>query len=89
VTAAVLLAELETAGVRVSVTGDDLRCQARPGVSIAPYRERIRESKSVLIEELLQREIVAAAKVEPTDFDRQHYNALWARYHALDAGGAP
>ena len=47
--AAALLAELDAAGVRLSLAGGDLRFQTRPGVSIAPYRERIAAHKPALV----------------------------------------
>jgi hypothetical protein len=31
----------------------------------------------------LKAEIIAALDVEPANFDRQHYDALWERWHAL------
>ena len=80
--AAALLAELDAVGVRLSLAGDDLHYQTRPGVRIAPYRERIQESKPAILRELLQREIVATVDVEPEHFDRQKYDTLWARYDA-------
>jgi hypothetical protein len=80
VTATALLAELEAAGVRLSLAGDDLRFQTRPGVSIAPYRERIAASKPALLAELLKARIIAAVNVEPADFDRAEYDRLWALY---------
>ena len=83
--AATLLAELEDAGVRLSLAGDDLRYQTRPGVRIASFAEYITANKRELLMELLQREIVAAVDVEPEHFDRQRYDALWARWKALDA----
>jgi hypothetical protein len=49
VSALALIAELEAAGVRLSLAGDALRVQARPGVSISPYRERIRASKPAIL----------------------------------------
>jgi hypothetical protein len=47
--AAALLAELDAAGVRLSLAGDDLHFQTRPGVSIAPYREQITANKPALL----------------------------------------
>jgi hypothetical protein len=85
VNAAELLVELEAAGVRLSLAGNDLHFQTRPGVSIAPYADRIREHKPALRRELLQRQIVAAVTVEPERFNRPAYDALWVRWHAQDA----
>jgi hypothetical protein len=34
--------------------------------------------------ESLKAEIIAALDVEPPDFDRLHYDALWARLIALE-----
>jgi hypothetical protein len=44
VSASALLADLEAAGVRLSLAGNALRVQARPGVRVAPCRERITAS---------------------------------------------
>jgi hypothetical protein len=89
VTLTALLADLEAAGVRLSLAGDDLHYQTRPGVSIAPYRDHIRANKPVLLREVLQRQIVAAVNVEREDFDRLDYDTLWTRYHALNAEKTP
>jgi hypothetical protein len=84
VTHAELLVELEAVGVRLSLAGDDLRFQTRPGVSIAPYRERIVRRKTVLVALLhLQGEIVSAATAARDAFDRQYYDELWRRWYAL------
>jgi hypothetical protein len=81
---AALLDELAAAGVRLSLAGDALRYQTRPGVSIAPYREQITAHKPALVALLaLQDEIVAAASAARDAFDRAAYDALWARWHAL------
>jgi hypothetical protein len=64
--------------------GHDLRYQTRPGVSIAPYRERISQNKPALITALLLRaEILKAAAKGDSDFDPEHYITLWRRYDAL------
>jgi hypothetical protein len=44
-----LLADLEAAGVHLTRVGDDLRYETRPGVPIAPYRERILANKPALL----------------------------------------
>ena len=85
--AAALLDELEAAGVRLSLAGDELRFQTRPGVRIAPYRERITASKPALLVELLQARIIAAVDVEPADFDRAEYDRLWTLWKAHEAAG--
>jgi hypothetical protein len=84
VSAAALLSELEAAGVRLSLAGDALRYQTRPGVRIAPYRERISTSKPALIALLrLQDQIVTAATAAQAAFDRQYYDDLWCRWYVL------
>jgi hypothetical protein len=83
--AAALLMELEAAGVRLSLAGDDLRFQTRADVRIAPYRERITAHKSALLAELLKAEILAALDVEPSDFDRLAYLRLMARFSVVEA----
>lgn len=48
------------------------------------------EKSPVLVEdeaERLKAEIVAAATVEPAEFDRAAYDALWVRWNAHEAGG--
>jgi hypothetical protein len=57
-----LLADLERAGVRLSLAGDDLRYQTRPGVSIAPYRDRITDHKPALVALLRKRAPVEATR---------------------------
>jgi hypothetical protein len=49
VNARALLAELEASGVRLTLAGDGLRCRTRPGVSIAPFRERIAAHRPALL----------------------------------------
>src|SRR5688572_23924343 len=84
--AATLLDELAVAGVRLSLAGDDLRYQTRPGVSLAPYREQITAHKPALLAELrLREEIVAAAMIATVAFDRRRYDALWEHWHARHA----
>ena len=80
-----LLAELDAAGVRLSLAGIDLRYETRPSVSIEPYREHIVANKPVLLTELLKVEIMAALNVEPADFDRPAYLRLMARWYAAEA----
>jgi hypothetical protein len=76
--------ELSAAGVRLSLAGDDLRYQTRPGVSIARYREQIITQKAALISLLrLQDEIVEAASAARDAFDRAAYDRLWERWHML------
>jgi hypothetical protein len=80
------LDELAAAGVRLSLEGDALRYQTRPGVGIAPYREQIAVHKLVLVTELrLREEIIAAASAAHSRFDRQQYDRLWGEWHALQA----
>jgi hypothetical protein len=82
---AALPGELAAAGVRLSLAGDALRYQTRPGVSIASHTEPIQAHKPALLRELLQLQIVAAVSVEPQHFDRAEYDDLWRRWHAQDA----
>ena len=61
-----LLNALAGTGVCLSRAGDALRYQTRPGVSIAPYVERIRQDKPGLLTELrLREQIIAAVDVDP------------------------
>ncbi len=82
--AAALLRELEAAGVRLSLKGEGLHIQARPGVSIAPHREQITEHKRALVTELrLREEIVAAASAAHARFERARFDELWRRWSEL------
>jgi hypothetical protein len=84
VTAAALLDELGTAGVRLSLSGDDLHYRTRPGVSVAPFRDQITAHKPTLLTLLaLQDEIVAAASAAQSAFDRAAYDQIWAEWHML------
>ena len=88
-TTAALLSELDAAGIRLSLAGDALRFQTRPGVRIAPYREQIAAHKPALLAELLKARIIEAVTVEPADFDRAEFDRLWTRWKAhVAAGGA-
>lgn len=82
-----LLAELDAAGVRLSLAGGDLRYRTRAGVSIAPYQERIAAHKPALLAELLKARIIAAVTVAPERFDRAAYDRLWEQWDALEAAG--
>ena len=85
--AAALLVELEAVGVRLSLAGDDLHYQTRPGVSIAPYRAQIAAYKPALLAELLKARIVDVVTIEPADFDRAEYDRLWTLWKAHEAAG--
>jgi hypothetical protein len=87
VSAAALLAELEAAGVRLSLAGDALQFQTRPGVSIAPYRECITANRPALLAELLKARIIEAVTAEPADFDRAEYDRLWTLWCVHEAAG--
>ena len=77
---------LEAAGIRLRRDGGDLLVSSGHGASLDPFRQRIREFKPQLLAVLeLQEQIVAAASVAPSQFDRRHYDALWRRWHALNA----
>ena len=53
-------------------------CVSAPSTRFAPVRPA---DAAVLL--VLQDEIVAAASAARDAFDRQHYEALWAKWHAL------
>src|SRR5215218_7349778 len=61
-----LLAQLADAGVTLTQNGDRLHYQTRPGVSIAPYRERIQEAKPALLALLREQEAIAALGLDPS-----------------------
>jgi hypothetical protein len=56
VSAAALLAELEAVGIQIIREGDNLRVRGEPGVSLAPYTERLREHKPAILVALGERE---------------------------------
>ena len=85
--AAALLAELDAAGVRLSLADDGLRFQTRLGVCIAPYRDQITAHKPALVAELLKARIIEAVTVEPAEFDRAEYDRLWTLWKAHEAAG--
>jgi hypothetical protein len=74
--------------VRLSLAGDALRFQTRPGVTIAPYREKIADNKPALLAELLKARIIEVVTVEPADFDRAEYERLCTLWYAHTAAGA-
>jgi hypothetical protein len=57
---AALLTDLADAGITLTRNVDRVHYQTRPGVSIAPYRARIREAKTELLAALREREMLAA-----------------------------
>jgi hypothetical protein len=83
VNATALLDELTAAGVFLTRTGDDFRVRTRPGVSIAPYRERIRAHKPDLVIAFLHADILEAAEAVGDAFDESTYDRLWAQWHRL------
>jgi hypothetical protein len=84
VSASSLLDELAAAGIRLSRDGNDLAADVLPGAILDPYRDRIREHKPALQTLLaLQDDIIRAASAARDAFDRQHFDALWERWHAL------
>ena len=85
--AGAFLAELETAGVRLSRDGADLIAEIRPGASLDPYRERIAAYKPALLAELLKARIIAVVTADPAEFDRAEYERLWALWEAHEAAG--
>jgi hypothetical protein len=84
VNAAALLVDPEAVGVRLDLSGGDLRYQTRAGVSIAPYRERIAARKPAVLAELLKACIIAAATGAPERFDRAACDRLCEQWAALD-----
>lgn len=80
-----LLNDLTTAGFQLHRDGDRVQVIPPSGASLDPFRERIRQNKPALLQELLQAEIIAALDVAPEHFDCQQYDELWQRWHALEA----
>jgi hypothetical protein len=84
-TAITLLDALAHAGIRLGHDGDELYADVQPGADLEMHRAAIAEHKPALLNVLaLQDAIVAAVTVEPFQFDRPAYDALWARWHALE-----
>jgi hypothetical protein len=79
-----LLSAIESTGIRLHAEGDQLRAEIPAGADLGPFRERIRQHKPALLAEFrLREQIIAAATVATEVFDRQHYDELWRRWHAL------
>jgi hypothetical protein len=86
VSAATLLDQLTAAGIRLGRDEDDLIVDVLPDTDLDPYRERIQAAKPALLTLLtLQDDIVRTASAAQHAFDRQHYDQLWQRWHALQA----
>jgi hypothetical protein len=84
VSASAMVDELRAAGIRLSRDGGDLVADVLPGAKLDPYRDRIAQCRPALLAELdLREQIVAAATAAQSAFDRQHYDVLWERWHAL------
>ncbi len=77
-----LLAELDAPGITVTREGDSLNVRGAPGVSLAPYLDRIRGNKPALLAELLQVRIIAILNVERAHFDRPEYERLVSMWNA-------
>ena len=75
------LAELGAAGVTLRREGDNLRYRTRPGLGIAPYRERIAAAKPTLLAAL---DWYAEATAEE-GFDRARCAALYQRLLELES----
>jgi hypothetical protein len=79
-----LLAGLEATGIKVTCRGDNLRLRVKRGVNLDPFLDQITAHKPALLTLLaLQDEIVRTASAAQDAFDRQHYDRLWERWHAL------
>lgn len=65
-------------GIRLEREGDSLRMLIRPGADADAARERVRNLRDVLYEEVLQREMVELACGPSEQFDREKFDALFA-----------
>jgi hypothetical protein len=83
--AAALLADLASDGIRLHRNGGELVAEVPPGASLDPYRERIRSGKGSLLMELVKAEIMKCVYVEPADFERDRYDGLWREFYALES----
>jgi hypothetical protein len=63
---AALLVEMEGLGIHITREGDTLRVRGKPGVRLAPHRERIVANKPALLAVLREREEVATLGLDPT-----------------------
>ena len=64
-TAAALLQELTATGIHLQCEEGNVRVRAEPGISLAPYLDRIKANKPALLAELRIREEVAAMGLGP------------------------
>lgn len=77
--------QLYDLGIRLVRDGDVLSADVQPGVDIAPHLDLIREHAPVLLRAAdLREQIITAATVDPAEFDRVTYDAMWAEWNALD-----
>jgi hypothetical protein len=81
--AAALLRTIESTGIRLHRDGDRLRAEIPPCNDIDPFRARIAALKPVLLRELVHRELVTTAAVEPLHFDRERYDPLQQQWRDL------
>lgn len=76
-TARALLDDLEAAGIRLALAGDDLRAVTAPGADLDPWRASIRENKPDLLAELrLRARIIAAVTCDSALFNRSVFDWL-------------
>jgi hypothetical protein len=79
-----LLEELASRGIHLEREGRSIFAEVEAGADVTPHTDRIKRNKPALLAELhLREQIVAAASAAQDAFDRQHYDALWKRWHAL------
>ena len=78
-----LLDELAGLGIHLVRDGEAILADVEDGADVTPHVDRITNHKPALLRELLQREIVAIVTVDPSQFDREHYDDLWQQWRAL------
>ena len=84
--ASALLDDLMDAGILLTRDGNDLIADVFPTADLNPHMEHIKAHKPALLSALKLRErIIAALDVEPTDFDRRHYDDLRTHLSHLEA----
>ena len=83
--ASAFLDELVDTGIRLRRDGDDLVADVLPTADLSLHTDHIKMHRPELLQELLQRQIVAAVTVAPEHFNRAEYDRLWALWHAQDA----
>jgi hypothetical protein len=73
-------------GILLVRDGDSIAADVSPDADLACHAQTIRAHKPALLAALaLRARIIAAVTVDPANFDRPAYDALWARWYEENA----